>query len=188
MGLRRPLAIDALARDRCRHRRRPPRRRGGLDRRARDRRLDRDPHDDVLVPTVRRFSRVAAISVATLVTTGLVQSVRLIGSPMDLLDASHGRYLLAKIVVLALMLAIANANRRRIDHRLDDHDEVGRHTGPLRQAVVAEFAIGLVIIGITAAMVVSPPSTSRTETGAPRDARVTSILHDVVLTPERLTR
>ena len=29
---------------------------------------------------------------------------------MDLLDASHGRYLLAKIVVLALMLAIANAN------------------------------------------------------------------------------
>ena len=143
---------------------------------------------DVLVPTVRRFSRVAAISVATLVTTGLVQSVRLIGSPMDLLDASHGRYLLAKIVVLALMLAIANANRRRIDHRLDDHDDVGRHTGPLRQAVVAEFAIGLVIIGITAAMVVSPPSTSRTETGAPRDARVTSILHDVVLTPERLTR
>ena len=82
----------------------------------------------------------------------------------------------------------ANANRRRIDHRLDDHDEVGRHTGPLRQAVVAEFAIGLVIIGITAAMVVSPPSTSRTETGAPRDARVTSILHDVVLTPERPTR
>lgn len=140
---------------------------------------------DVLVPAVRRFSRVAAISVATLVLTGLIQSVRLVGSPMDLLDANHGRYLLAKIVVLAMMLGIANANRRRVDHRLDDHDGMARHTGALRQAIVAEFAIGLAIIGITAAMVVSPPSTSRTETGAPLDTRVTSILHDVVTTPER---
>jgi hypothetical protein len=34
--------------------------------------------------------------------------------------------------------------------------------GALRRAVVAEFAIGLVIIGVTAAMVVSPPATSTT--------------------------
>lgn len=108
----------------------------------------------------------AAISVATLVTTGLVQSVRLIGSPMDLLDASHGRYLLAKIVVLALMLAIANANRRRIDHRLDDHDEVGRHTGPLRQAVVAEMRSG-------SSSSESPPpwSSPRRPPAEPRPAR-----------------
>ncbi len=84
---------------------------------------------DVLVPAVRRFSRVAAISVAILVATGLVQTVRLVGSPMDLLDANHGRYLLAKVVVLAVMLGVANANRRRVDHRLDVHDGVGRHTG-----------------------------------------------------------
>jgi copper transport protein len=122
---------------------------------------------DVLVPAVRRFSRVAAISVAVLVVTGLVQSVRLVGSPMDLLDANHGRYLAAKIVVLAAMLVIANANRRRIDYRLDDSEGVGRHIGALRQAVVAEFAIGLVIVAITAAMVVSPPSSSQTEAGAP---------------------
>ncbi|MBI5089568.1 MAG: CopD family protein [Actinobacteria bacterium] len=140
---------------------------------------------DVLVPVVRRFSRVAAISVATLVLTGLIQSIRLVGSPMDLLDADHGRYLAVKIVVLVAMLAIANVNRRRVDHRLDDPQGVGRHTGALRQAVVAEFAIGLVIVAITAAMVVSPPSSSRTETGAPPEAGSTSILHDVVTTPER---
>lgn len=140
---------------------------------------------DVLVPAVRRFSRVAAASVAVLVVTGLVQSVRLVGSPMDLLDADHGRYLLAKVVVLAAMLGIANANRRRVDHRLDDPKGVGRHTGALRRAVLAEFAIGLVIVAITAAMVVSPPSSSQTETGAPRQPGSTSILHNVVLAPER---
>lgn len=140
---------------------------------------------DVVVPAVRRFSRVAATSVVVLVVTGLVQTVRLVGSPMDLLDVNHGRYLVAKVVVLAAMLGIANANRRRVDHRLDDLDGVGPHTGAIRQAVVAEFAIGLVIIAITAAMVVSPPSSSQTQTGALPDARSSSILHDVVSTPER---
>ena len=142
---------------------------------------------DVMVPAVRRFSRVAAISVAVLVVTGIVQTVRLVGSPMDLLDANHGRYLVAKIVVLAAMLVIANANRRRVDRRLNDPATLDRHIDPLRQAVVAEFAIGLVIIAITAAMVVSPPSTNQTETGAPKEARSPFILHNVVSTLERPT-
>ena len=119
---------------------------------------------DVLVAAVRRFSRVAAISVAVLIGTGLIQTVRLVGTPMNLLDADHGRYLVAKLVVLAAMLGIANLNRRRIDARLDDPSSIDRHLGSIRKAVVAEFAIGLVIVAITAAMVVSPPSTSETAT------------------------
>jgi copper transport protein len=111
----------------------------------------------VLVPAVRRFSRVAATSVAVLVGTGLVQTVRLVGSPFDLLDTNHGRYLAAKAVVLAVMLGIANVNRQRIDRRLDGKQGES-HRGALRQAVIAEFLIGLVIVAITAAMVVSPPS------------------------------
>jgi len=111
----------------------------------------------VLVPAVRRFSRVAATSVAVLVGTGLVQTVRLVGSPFGLLDTNHGRYLAAKAVVLAVMLGIANVNRQRIDRRLDGKQGES-HRGALRQAVIAEFLIGLVIVAITAAMVVSPPS------------------------------
>ncbi len=111
----------------------------------------------VLVPAVRRFSRVAATSVAVLVGTGLVQTVRLVGSPFDLLDTNHGRYLAAKIIVLAVMLGVASFNRQRIDHRLDG-PKGERHRGALRLAVIAEFVIGLVIVAITAAMVVSPPS------------------------------
>lgn len=121
---------------------------------------------EVMVPAVRNFSRVAAISVAVLVVTGLVQSWRLVGNPANLLDADHGRYLAVKIVVLAAMLLLANANRRRVDGRLDETSTLAHHVGPLRQAVVVEFAIGLVIIAITAAMVVSPPATSEIETGA----------------------
>lgn len=115
---------------------------------------------DVLVVAVRRFSRVAAISVAILVVTGIVQSIRLVGSPLDLFDADHGRYLAAKIAVLAAMLGIASHNRRRVEGRLDPAT-VEQQRGPLRKSVIAEFAVGLAIVGITAAMVVSPPSTSK---------------------------
>jgi len=143
---------------------------------------------EVLVPVVRRFSRVAAISVAILVATGVVQSVRLVGSPMNLLDANHGRYLIAKVVVLAAMLGIAQTNRRRVDRRLEDSDGAGHRTGALRKAIVTEFAIGLIIVGITAAMVVSPPSSSRAETGAPLDTEIRAILHNVVTGSERPTQ
>ena len=125
---------------------------------------------DVMVPAVRRFSKVAATSVAVLVVTGLIQTIRLVGSPTDLLDVNHGRFLAAKVVVLAVMLGIANANRRRVEHRLNDSAQLSRHVGSLRQAVLAEFAIGLVIVAITAAMVVSPPSSSRSGAGAPTDS------------------
>jgi len=126
---------------------------------------------DILVPAVRRFSRLAAVSVAVLVVTGLAQTLRLIGNPTNLLDTDHGKYLALKIVILAVMLAVANVNRRRVETRLDDAKTFGRHVGPLRQAIVAEFAIGLVIVAITAAMVVSPPATSQSDTGAPTETK-----------------
>ena len=82
---------------------------------------------DVVVPAVRRFSRLAAVSVAVLVVTGVVQTVRLVGNPMDLFEVDHGRYLAVKVVLLVVMLAVANINRRRIDQRLDDTDSIDRH-------------------------------------------------------------
>ena len=79
------------------------------------------------------------------------------------------------------MLGLANANRRRVDAQLDDSATIDRHAGALRKAIVAEFAIGLVIVAITAAMVVSPPSISQAETGAPTGNQPDVILHLVVV-------
>ncbi len=125
----------------------------------------------VLVPAVRRFSRLAAVSVAVLVVTGLAQSLRLVGNPTNLFDTNHGKYLALKMVVLAAMLAVANVNRRRVETRLGDAKALGRHIAPLRQAIVTEFAIGLAIVGITAAMVVSPPATSQSGASAPTETK-----------------
>lgn len=121
------------------------------------------PHveDGVRRRALHQFSRVAAFSVGVLVVTGLAQSIRLVGGPGRLVDADHGRLLVAKLVVLVAMLVLANANRGRLERQLRNDAATGSAgVGALRETVVAEFAIGLVIIGITAAMVVSPPATA----------------------------
>jgi copper transport protein len=111
----------------------------------------------VVASSVRRFSRVAALSVGALVVTGLIQSVRLIGNPLDLLSAGHGRLLLLKLAAFAVMLTLARGNRQRIERAGSDHRRLMGDMVAVKRAVVAEFAVGLFIVGVTAAMVVSPP-------------------------------
>lgn len=114
----------------------------------------------VVASVVRAFSRAAAVCVGVLVVTGAVQSVRLVGNPIDLVTAAHGRYLALKLVAFAAMLYAAHRNRRRLQATLHDDVRLGAHLPSVRRTVLTEFAIGLVIIAITAAMVVSPPATS----------------------------
>lgn len=120
-----------------------------------------------------RFSRVAAIAVGVLVVTGLVHAVRLVGSPGALLDATHGRYLVAKVVALAAMLAVADVNRRRVRRLAGDDDAAAANGRALRTGVAAELAIGLAVVAITASMVVSPPAASAASTAAPTPVNYT---------------
>jgi copper transport protein len=112
-------------------------------------------------PVMLRFSRLASVSVAAIVVTGLVQAVRLVGSPRQLLEVNHGKLLAVKLAVLVGMLALADVNRRRVTARLSTAGASARlDIDGLRRGMALELVIGLVIIGVTAAMVVSPPATS----------------------------
>lgn len=111
--------------------------------------------------TFRRLSRWATVAVTVLVATGFAQSVRLVGSVGDVFATRHGRYLAVKIAVLAVMLAIANGNRRRVSVHLGRTDSPPRATvAALRRGVAWELVAGGVIVAVTAAMVVSPPGAS----------------------------
>ena len=112
-----------------------------------------------VVESVRRFAKVAELSVGVIVGTGVLQAVRLEGNPVKLFTVNHGRYLLFKLVILAVMLMVADVNRRRVADRFQVEGVVitKRFVSVLRKAMRTEFGIGLMIIGITAAMVVSPP-------------------------------
>lgn len=117
-----------------------------------------EPRD--LTRMFARLSQWAGIAVAALVATGLAQTVRLVGGPSNLLGTGHGRYLVLKLTVLVAMLVVANANRRHVHGRLTRSENARHELAQLRRGIVSELALGLVIIGVTAAMVVAPPGTA----------------------------
>jgi len=112
-----------------------------------------------LTGVVQRFAQLAAVSVGVIVGTGLLQGVRLVGNPARLFEADHGRYLVVKLLVLGVMLWVADVNRRRVSGRFQrPATATPRAVHNLRRAMATELGVGLTIIGITAAMVVSPPA------------------------------
>lgn len=130
-----------------------------------------------------RFSHVAAVSVGVLVLTGIVQVVRLVGSPLALFDAMHGKLLAAKLVAVAAMIVAGASNRRR----LADHTGAGsEQTDTIRRAIAAEVALGVVVVAITAAMVVSAPATSSDSTATSAPLSVTSPLSSPTPIPGRI--
>ncbi|MFJ2721461.1 copper resistance protein CopC [Streptomyces sp. NPDC087437] len=65
-----------------------------------------------LTAAVARFSRIAFGAVTVLVVTGVYQSWRGLGSWATLTGTAYGRLLLVKLVVVALLLAVAARSRR----------------------------------------------------------------------------
>jgi copper transport protein len=127
----------------------------------------RHASNEDLVGIVPRFGRVAATSVAVLVGTGLLQTFRLVGSPLRIFEVNHGRWLVAKLVVLGLMLWVADVNRKRVARRFVGTNQItDRATDMLRRAMTTELAVGALIMAITAIMVVSPPATAQDEVGS----------------------
>jgi copper resistance protein D len=60
-----------------------------------------------------RFSQLSLWSVLVLLVGGVVSAAVVIGSPAELVGTGHGRLLLAKIVVTAVLMALAWHNRSR---------------------------------------------------------------------------
>ncbi|MEI4270495.1 copper resistance protein CopC [Klenkia sp. LSe6-5] len=73
---------------------------------------------DELAAALPRYSRLAAGSVAALVVTGVVQSVREVGSPEALVSTTYGWVLVGKLALVLAMLAVAGVSRVWVQQRL----------------------------------------------------------------------
>lgn len=118
--------------------------------------LGRRVVEDARAP-VLRFARLAPVAVGTLIMTGIVQGVRLTGAPD--FGSTHTRLIVAKILALALMLRVADINRKRVARRFAGSGAIpSRLVGNLRRAMFVELVIGMFIIMLTAALVVGQPA------------------------------
>ena len=116
---------------------------------------------DRLIP---RFSRVAQLSVVTLVVTGIVHALAVAGGVYQLASSRYGLVLLIKITIFGLMLLMGNEGRKyaaRAAFRQShvQPDATVRVGGISTLAVVmgAELCIAFVILSTTSLLVMVAP-------------------------------
>ncbi|WP_445524933.1 copper resistance protein CopC [Streptomyces cyslabdanicus] len=119
-----------------------------------------------LTAAVARFSRIAFGAVTVLVVTGGYQSWRGLGSWTALTGTAYGRLLLVKLVLVALLLAVA-ARSRRWTARLVTADAEpaapeARHRA-LRRSVLAEVAVGIAVLVFTTVLTGTVPGRAAAE-------------------------
>jgi copper transport protein len=107
------------------------------------------PGEEDLVHAVRGFGRLSNVAIGATIATGIVQMILLDGG--DLFGTSHGRVVLLKTVVVAVMIFVAVSARQFVNQRLARANEM---TVPmadrLRRAFGFEAAAGVVVLAMSA--------------------------------------
>jgi len=140
------------------------------------------PHADVgLLAAVPRFSTVAFTAMVVIVVTGTLQGWRQLGSVQAVADTGYGRLLVAKVAVFVVLIAVAGLSRVLVRRRLTARvlagaalpdqqasdaalprlagDDADARSLLLRRLVLAEIAIAIVVLAITALLgIATPPS------------------------------
>ncbi len=103
-----------------------------------------------------RFSALAAWTVAVLTLSGLVLAWRVTGAPAGLLTTDHGRVLLVKTAVVALVLVLAGWNRWRLLPAVRRDPDGARPR--IRRTVAVEAGGVALAVTVTGLLVISSPA------------------------------
>lgn len=101
----------------------------------------------------RRFTPLGLACVLTLALTSLMQVQALLGTLAATLGTSYGRLALLKLVLFAVLLAVASANR----FRFVPQAEAGGSPRGLRRSLALETGLGLAMVAAAAALASQPP-------------------------------
>ncbi len=104
---------------------------------------------------LKSLSVFAQAAVIVMIASGVIQSFRLVGTS-NVFEGTHTKLLVAKIFAVAVMLLLANVNRRRVIAISDEAAE-----SKLQRTIVVEFVVGLIVIGLTSSLVVASPAISQ---------------------------
>jgi putative copper resistance protein D len=111
------------------------------------------------VLAARRFSRWALVTVLVLAVSGVVNALTHIRDVAGLVGTPYGRLLLVKLALFALTLIVAAGSRRLLPALGGDAAVVGRPAmRRLARAVTLEAIFVTAILGLVAALSVTPPA------------------------------
>lgn len=114
-----------------------------------------------LITALAGFARIGTLAVVLLIGTGLINSAILIGfeNVPTLAETSYGQVLIAKLVLFAIMLALAGANRFRLTPALAGIGDgaTDARLRMLRLSIGLELAAGVALLALVAVLGTLPP-------------------------------
>jgi copper transport protein len=114
--------------------------------------LDVEARRLALLAVLRRFSAMAVTAVALMIVTGAYSALANVYTPPQMVDTGYGRTLIAKLALIAPLLAIAWVhNRAMLPGRFRQAE------GWISRTLRAETIIGVGVIGIAALLSATPP-------------------------------
>jgi copper transport protein len=136
-------------------------------------------HDPITSALINRFSKLAFLSVGALVGSGLVNSLRQVGSQEGLTSTTYGRLVLTKVGVTSLLVGLGFLSRRALQAKASI--DLGR----IRKRMTIESLLSIAVIVATSLVVNTAPS--REVIGQPVSikAKTDSLLLDITVDPAR---
>lgn len=145
-----------------------------------------------------RFSQIAAPAMGVIAVSGVLQGIRQVDSWSALLNTSYGRLLLAKVFCVGVIVVAASAARDIVRQRLHpqlmpalgpgaapvEADDEGRRA--LREAVLVELAVAVVVLALTSVLVNTEPARASTSGGGStysQTVKTDKLWFDVSVTP-----
>ena len=123
-----------------------------------------------LITSVKRFSTLAALSVAIILATGSYQIWHRVGSLAALLQTQYGQTLLAKLLLVLVLLGLGAFNRYVILPKFSRHSAgpspalPAKAPGTLFKTVSLEIGLGLAVVVCVAILFQLPPARNQWQT------------------------
>jgi copper resistance protein D len=125
------------------------------------REIARGPQEEAVAPTLAilsRYSLMAMVAVTLIVVSGIANAgFRVAGSFGKLFWTDYGLVLGAKLVAVALMLALAYFNRFIAMPRLRTAPKGVARIARMRASITLELVLGVAVLGIAAVLGITPP-------------------------------
>ena len=107
---------------------------------------------------IARFSRIALVAVAVLAGTGVLMAVREVGLSGLLSGSRYVTLVVFKAGAFGLVLWLAAMSRASVQRRVSTRKERADTIVRLRRSVWSEAGIAVVVLGLTAVLVATPPT------------------------------